>query len=248
MVPDFERRQVAVFLDVDGTLIDIASRPDQVIVPPSLVDALRRLDGALDGALALVSGRTIADIDHLFRPLQLRASGVHGAEVRFHPDDRVVMAPGVALPEDIVAATRQLAAAFEGTLIEDKRFSVAVHYRQNPGAGLPLRRSLDDLVAAHPDDGLRILPGHMVFEIKRATFDKGTAIGRLMEQAPFVGRKPIFLGDDITDRPGFETVMRKGGFAFSVGQSMPGLTGFFADPAAVRDWLAGWAISETSHV
>ena len=248
MIPGFSGSRLAYFFDVDGTLIDIAARPDDVVVPPSLLAALARLAAANDGAVALVSGRTIEDIDGLFRPLKLRASGVHGAEVRFEPDASVVLLADNLLPPSVIDAVRSAASAVPGTLVEDKRFSVALHYRQNPDAGFGLREALNAIAAAHPADGLRILPGHMVFEIKRATFDKGMAIGRFMKRAPFAGRVPVFLGDDVTDRPGFEEVLRAGGFALSVGQPFSGLSGSFSDPAAVRRWLSELAASETSQV
>ena len=132
--------------------------------------------------------------------------------------------------------------------MEDKRFSVALHYRQVPKAGTLLRKSLDQLVTSSELEDLTILPGHMVFEIKRASFNKGDAIRRFMKREPFAGRVPVFLGDDVTDKPGFEAVLEMGGHAISVGQTYAGMSGSFPDPNAVRQWIAQLAQSETSHV
>jgi trehalose 6-phosphate phosphatase len=233
------KRHWAFFFDVDGTLIDIAPRPDAVVVPASLVNALRTLKHESGGAVALVSGRTIANLDELFQPLRLSASGVHGAEIRFGPDASVVVDPQAAVPPDLVGAIRQIAAAYPATLVENKTYSVAVHYRNNPSAGWPLKEGLERLLAPTADAGWRILPGHMVFEIKRASFDKGRAIRRFMDRPPFAGRRPVFFGDDVTDRPGFEAVLQLGGQAFSVGTDLPGSTGMLSDPSAVRDWVLG---------
>ena len=236
--------RLCLFLDVDGTLIDIAPRPEAVVVPPMLIEALDRVSHLLDGALALISGRTIANLDHLFRPLTLVASGVHGAEVRFEPGGRVSHVDDDVLPAELITAIRRAADLEAGTLVEDKRFSVAIHYRQVPEAGGRLQSALEELVAAAHDPKLRILPGHMVFEVKRATFDKGLAVGRFMARAPFAGRVPVFFGDDVTDWPGFAAALEHGGQAFSVGRALPGTSGSFPDPASVRSWLAGFAVEK----
>lgn len=238
---------LCLFLDVDGTLIDIAPRPEAVVVPSQLVRALDGVSRALGGAVALVSGRTIANLDDLFAPLRLSASGVHGAEVRFEPGGPVAQDHDAVLDQALVDLIAAAARDIEGTLVENKRFSVAVHYRQAPQFGASLRARLEQIVAAADDPQLRILPGHMVFEIKRATFDKGLAVGRFMARAPFAGRTPVFLGDDVTDRPGFAAVLERGGRAYSVGPALPGTTGSFSEPAAVRSWLAGFA-AETGQV
>lgn len=246
MSPTLHDGRVCLFLDVDGTLIDIAPRPESVVVPPSLVTALERVSEILDGAVALISGRTIGNLDMLFRPLRLSASGVHGAEVRFEPEGPVTHAGDAVLAPELVEAIRQTAEREGGAPVEDKRFSVAVHYRQSPETGPRLKVALEELVAAARDPSLKILPGHMVFEVKRATHDKGSAVGRFMAHPPFTGRTPWFFGDDITDMPGFAAVTARGGQAFSVGRTLPGTSGSFPDPAAVRSWLAGFP-AETIH-
>ncbi|MBV8566136.1 MAG: trehalose-phosphatase [Methylobacteriaceae bacterium] len=226
---------ICLFLDVDGTLLDIAARPGDVVVPPSLVEDLHTAERRLGGALALVSGRSIEDLDTLFAPLRLRATGVHGAEIRFSPDEPILHDEAAALPEEIWRAVRRVAAGFPGVILENKRYSFGVHYRSAPHVAPALEGALRSAVAAPWD--LILLPGHCVFEVKRAAHDKGRAIGRFMEQGPFAGRRPIFAGDDTTDRPGFAAVRARGGLAYSVGQDLPCVTGSFAAPAAVRAWL-----------
>lgn len=226
-----------MFLDVDGTLLDIAERPDGVLVSASLREALQILERRLGGAVALVSGRAIADLDGLFAPLRLRASGVHGAEVRFEPAEEVRIAHQHLLPGALVAALRHLAAGHPGTLIEDKRFSVAVHYRVAPSAGPALRAGIEALLSTPDGEGCRLLPGHMVFEVKRAGFDKGSAVDAFLQKSPFKGRTPVFIGDDVTDLPGFARAEAAGGMAYSVTTPRPNVSGHFPDPAAVRLWL-----------
>lgn len=227
---------VALFLDVDGTLIDIASRPDAVVVPGELLQTLATLEAQLDGAIALVSGRPIAELDRLFHPLRLRASGVHGAETRIRSGVAVTASPSSRLPDGAASALAEVAAGFSGTLIEDKGFSVAVHYRANPAAGPRLHQALTELVARWGSD-LQILPGHMVFEVKRAAFDKGLAVAAFMSQPPSAGRRPVFIGDDVTDLPAFTKVLSLGGLAFSVTTPREGCSGHFTSPAQVRAWL-----------
>lgn len=234
-----------LFLDVDGTLIDIAPTPQSVVVPPELRAALPRAAERLRGALALVSGRSIADLDRLFPPGVPVASGVHGAE--FRTPDR----PGAVWShaEPIADRTREELAAilsrFPGTLAEDKAYSFAAHYRATPQSGPALREALEQFLTDRPHLGLQILPGHFVFEMKRPGIDKGAAVSTLMRRPPFAGRTPIFIGDDVTDRAGFAVVKATGGKAYSVGRPFPEVDGMFAEPAAVRAWLARFADEET---
>lgn len=235
-----------LFLDVDGSLIDIAPRPDAVVVPTKLVADLERACEALGGAVALVSGRAIQQLDALFRPLRLRASGVHGAEMRFSPGSPVDRRDEAAVPQPV---RRDLAAAlhdFPGTFVEDKRFSLAVHYRAVPEVAEALLAALRALVARHAAGGLTLLPGHAVFELKRSDFDKGAAVRRFLLDPPFQGRVPIFIGDDVTDRPGFAAAVAAGGSAYGVGRDIEGTTGTFDSPAAVRDWIGKLADREMS--
>ena len=241
MLPNFSGERDALFFDIDGTLIDMAPRPDDVVVSSELLQSLQAAERLCGGAIALVSGRTIANIDKLFTPLRLRASGVHGAEMRFEPDGATTIDPAHLLPPALVENVRAIADQHAGTLVEDKRFSVALHYRHAPQAAPALRTSLEAMILASGLPDVLLMPGHMVFEIKRAGFDKGQAIRRLTERSPFAGRRPVFFGDDVTDEPGFTEVLRQGGDAISVGRNFPAQTSSLPGPAAVREWLSSLA-------
>ncbi len=241
-LPMVDRQIAAVFLDVDGTLLDLASSPDTVFVPDGLVGVLSRATRRLSGALALVSGRTIDDMDLLFAPLRLRASGVHGAQIRIHPTQPIQIAPAASeLPLSFRTALNVALSRFPGILIENKGFSVAIHYRLNPEIAANLRGALRDLIAAEPWRGLEIEDAHFAFELKPPSFDKGKAIAHFLACAPFRGRTPIFIGDDTTDESGFAAVAARGGRAYSVGRLRTGALGFFETPQTVRDWLAAFA-------
>ncbi len=231
--------RTALFLDVDGTLLDLAAAPTAVVVPRGLVECIASIERALGGALALVSGRTIADLDQLFQPLHLRASGVHGAEIRYDPLTPVIVVEAAgALPARLWRSVNESLADFPGAFAEDKRFSFAVHYRAAPNCGAALREVLEQLVATEGNDEVEIIDANLAFEIKGRGFDKGSAINRFLARAPFAGRVPIFIGDDGTDEAGFAAVVRRHGAAYSVGQVRPGVGGVFSEPSMVRDWLA----------
>jgi trehalose 6-phosphate phosphatase len=236
-----QRENLCLFLDIDGTLLEFASRPEDVRVPASLVETLVKLQSVLKGAFAFVTGRRIAEVDKLFAPLRTAASGVHGAELRAAPQSKITFDRSDLLPEQLHQRLLELSEQFPGTFVEDKTFALAVHYRKVPDAMPSLRKRIELIVAQQADASLTILSGHSVIEIKRKAYEKGMAIDLLMLQAPFDGRTPIFIGDDATDLPGFAAVLRSGGFAFSVGQKFTGLTGDFAAPQNVRDWLAEFA-------
>jgi trehalose 6-phosphate phosphatase len=231
------RNSVALFLDVDGTLLDFAARPEAVEVPSSLVSDLGRARNALGGAVAFVSGRTIRDLDHLFEPLCLAAAGVHGAEFRLQPDAPIVSISRDRLPEQLWRDLTATLAGFPGILVEHKTFAFAVHYRAAPQFAGALATALEAVVMEAGDPSLSILHGHCVIEIKRRAHGKGAAIDLLMRQSEFAARKPIFIGDDATDLPGFAAALRHRGFAYSVGNSIAGLSGTFENPQDVRVWL-----------
>ena len=259
---ELDREHTALFLDVDGTLLDLAPRPGAVAVPASLIESLARVEAALGGALALVSGRSIDQLDLLFAPLSLSASGVHGAQMRFAPNEpwsRPILASreGQAplrretgprngdaeegLPRSLWMALMEVLFDFPGTFAENKRHSFAVHYRTMPILKRRLRERLIELIARRADLDLELLHGHSVFEIKSRVFDKGKAIARFLTHEPFRGRSPIFIGDDTTDEAGFATVVAHGGQAFSVGTQRAGASFVFPTPASVRRWLAACA-------
>ena len=243
MLPNPPAGAFSLFLDVDGTLIDIAPHPDGVVVPPSLIHDLASAEQHFGGALALVSGRTIENLDHLFRPLRLRASGVHGAEFRFEPNDAIEPMGPILPPETWQQLLRRLA-AFPGTLAENKAFSFAVHYRMKPEARPELEAMLDAFIVERPELGLLLMPGHFVFEMKPPAINKGAAILRFLDHDKFRGRRPIFIGDDVTDQAGFDMVLAHDGLAYSVGFPAPTVSGNFATPATVRDWLSSITRSE----
>lgn len=235
--------EISLFLDVDGTLIDIAPRPQDVVVPAALIGDLVAVAQRLDGALVLNSGRSIAQIDRLFRPLRFCAAGVHGAELRFSSDGEVQQEPAAALPSAFRASLDALSRRFPGALVEDKGASVALHYRFCAERRAELLATIEAQLAQQEDDSLMILPGHFVFEVKRKGYDKGTAVSALMEAKSFSGRVPVAIGDDVTDEAAFQVALARGGYAFSVGQEVAGLSGYFETPADVRRWLAQIAVS-----
>ncbi|MFC3267329.1 trehalose-phosphatase, partial [Camelimonas abortus] len=233
----FDGESEALFLDIDGTLLDIAARPGDVSVPATLKDSLRALARRAGGALALVSGRAIRDIDRLFGDLKPRAAGCHGGELRLLPGGDIFMAAAGRLPETIMRHVTRLGATHRGLLIEDKGLCVAVHYRGAPTLGPALRHELESLIARSGETGLTILPGRLVYEIKRADTDKGAAVEAFMRQPPFAGRRPLFIGDDITDIAGFRAAIRHGGRAWAVGRDLGPARRRFGDAAEVRAWL-----------
>jgi trehalose 6-phosphate phosphatase len=234
--------KVALFLDVDGTILDIAETPRAVVVPTGLREGLRWAERQLGGALALVSGRTIADVDRLFEPLRLRAAGVHGAEFRFQPDKSInALAAAARLPSSLAPAVEHAVSPYHGLIVENKGFAIAVHYRLNPEAAGWLRRTLQNLLQAMSLAYVQVLEAHYAYELKPADFDKGKAIALFLKEEPFRGRRPIFVGDDITDEAGFAEVTARGGLAYSVGRQAPGVAGVFSSPGSVRAWLTVFA-------
>ncbi len=223
-----------LFLDVDGTLLDIAPTPDRVRVDPALVDLLRELDRAFDGALALISGRPIVEVDDLFEPLFLSVAGVHGCERRdatghwYRPSFA-----GTEL-EPIRKDLQDFLSQFQGTMLEDKGCALAVHFRQAPYLEEKLRLRLCAHLSGTRD--YELLEGDHVIEIKPAAHNNASAIEAFMEEAPFAGRTPVFIGDDRTDLEGFAAVRRFNGQAISVGNRVAAER-HLASPTAVREWL-----------
>jgi trehalose 6-phosphate phosphatase len=233
---------LALFLDVDGTLLDLAGRPGDVTTPAGLLDSLGKAERKLGGAVALISGRTIRELDHLFAPSRFRAAGVHGAEIRSDPDGEIRRLPGAReLPQTLWIALEDLLREFPGTFAENKGFSYAVHYRLAPaGAEARLRHAVLRLIETEADAPVEVLNAHCAIELKAPGADKGRAIASFLVTPPFIDRTPIFVGDDTTDEAGFAVVSERGGSAYSVGARRPGTVGAFAGPQDVRDWLAGF--------
>lgn len=225
-------RQVALLFDVDGTLIDIGPAPFEVDVPETLKRSLDRLMELTDGAVALVSGRPIRDLDRLFTPLALPAVGGHGAEMRLREGEPAAHVSDLpkALRERLIAAVDPAT----GVEYEDKGYSVALHYRRAPDHEARLHEHVAESRAAFPGEDTEVLPGKMMIEVKRPGIDKGFGIRELMRHNPFVGRMPVFIGDDVTDEAAFAAMPALGGLSFSVSRHFDGLSGVFSSPSEVR--------------
>lgn len=229
----------ALFLDVDGCLLDFADRPDAVAVPRALRDALSALSHRLDGALALVSGRSLSVLDTLFAPLRLPAAGLHGLERRA-VDGRLVDAPPPApLLAKVRTDARRIAARHPGALVEDKGAALAMHWRaaEDPAAAGEALAAFAQ--AALPWlHGYRLQPGDHVVELRPASADKGDAIAAFLDEPPFAGRTPVFAGDDLTDEHGFGVVNARGGLSVLVGARKGSGARFgLRDPSDLRAWL-----------
>ena len=230
-------RRCAILLDIDGTILDFAPSPRQVSVPAGLRPTLTRLTNLTDGALALVSGRSIDDIDLIFAPLRLAAIGVHGAQMRTS-GNAAVQSRATPLSEELKRALAKVVELGPGILVEDKGYSVALHYRQSPASEPDVLSAIRTICAAAPADTVEILPGKFVVDIKPAAINKGDAVDELMQLPPFAGRHPIFIGDDLTDLSVFDIVPKFGGRAYSVGGITADVDGHFETPEIVRSWLA----------
>jgi trehalose 6-phosphate phosphatase len=231
--------QIALLLDVDGTIVDIGPSPTEVHVDAGLLETLKQLFDLAGGALALVSGRPVADLDRLFAPLRLPAVGGHGAEMRLRNEEVFFWAK--PLPQNLRRRLAESAGIGPGVVVEDKDYSLALHYRKSPKLAKSLRQHVDASRAAFPGEPTELLQGKAMFEVKRPGVNKGESIRRLMEHPPFAGRMPIFIGDDVTDDSVFNILPEIGGMGFSVNRHFPGLTGIFKNPAQVRHALRALA-------
>jgi trehalose 6-phosphate phosphatase len=237
LIPQLDR--CALLLDIDGTLLDMAPTPREVWVPPELEQTLTNLLVRTSGALALVSGRSINDIDLIFAPMRLPAVGGHGAEMRLSGDGEAVATHAPPLDPDLKSRLAAIARISPGILLEDKGYSLALHYRLAPHTEKAIYESVAAIRAEHPEAPLEVLPGKSVCEIKHAGFTKATGVVELMKHAPFHGRRPVFIGDDVTDETVFAIMPDLDGVAFSVGRDSELTAGRFDEPRDVRDWLAG---------
>lgn len=224
--------RMALFLDVDGTLIDFAERPEAVRVPADLAGALAAARDRVGAALALLSGRTIAELDAIATPLRLPASGVHGAELR-EADGGPVRRVAPVLPQPTRSALAAAVADVAGILVEDKAVSLAVHFRAVPAA----RELLAARLAAAVPPGFLLTEGDQVFELRPAAFDKGRALRGFMARPPFAGRVPVFVSDHPIDAAGFRAAAELGGLGISVGARLPEAAHALPHPGAVRAWL-----------
>lgn len=228
--------RTALLLDVDGTLLDIAATPAAVVVPPTLRSVLADLIERADGAVALVSGRTVETIDKLLAPLVMPAIGGHGAEMRIADGAAIFQRPFL-LNDALREKLHRLAETDPGILVEDKSHSVALHYRLAPDREAFLKKSVNEIVAGAPDGDVEFLMGKSVIDVKSKLFSKGSAVKELMACEPFAGRTPLFIGDDTTDESVFAVLPDLDGTGYSVGRSIAGTQGTFATPQDVREWL-----------
>ncbi len=238
-IPAPKLSSLALFLDVDGTLLEIAATPRSVRVDPSLNELLRALLLGTGGALALVSGRSIAEMDALFLPLTLSAAGLHGFERRSASGSydcrRLPAAPALEKARDRML---QLANQHAGLLVEDKRFALALHYRRAPQLESVVAGAMTEIAASvRPEFELQM--GKMVAELRPAGSTKGAAVAEFMGEHPFRGRYPIYIGDDLTDESAFEWINGAGGLSIAV--NVGGATAAkerLPNVSAVRAWLA----------
>ena len=225
----------AFLLDVDGTILDIAETPEGVIVPQSLKRILARLQEQTAGAMALVSGRRVGDLDGLFAPLRFAAIGCHGAEWRRTAVGELAVRAS-PLSSRIGDSLRAAVADMPALRIEEKRYTIAFHYRRAPELGSELEARLRRAVGPFPE--MCLLRGKFVLEVKPCRFDKGEAVGALMRLPPFASRRPVFLGDDTTDEDAFAEVRALGGLGISVGRALPDAAFMLPSPTTARQWLA----------
>lgn len=231
-------RNWALFLDVDGTLVEIAETPAAVHIEPDVLTILRRLAGAFENAVALVSGRSIEAIDRLFAPLCLPVAGLHGLEIRNAKGHIHRVAGESNRLEEIRETLKRYADESLGVFLEDKGATLALHYRQAPERAKAAKMLVSDLLSKE-DGGYHFLEGKMVLEVKPTNVHKGQAVKYLLTEPPFAGRLPVYIGDDITDEDGFAMVNRLGGHSIRVGTEGPtAATWRIASVPALLGWLA----------
>ena len=230
--------ETAILLDIDGTLLDLMPTPREVWVPPGLSKTLNRLVRRTNGALALVSGRSLNDIDLIFAPDLFPAVGGHGAEMRIEPDSEAVAAHAPPMDKELKRRLAAIAKLSPGILLEDKGYSLALHYRLAPHAEKAIYAAVSLIRADLPNAPIEVLPGKCVCEIKHSGFTKASGVRELMMREPFKGRRPFFIGDDVTDETVFAIMPDLDDLAFSVGRRAKGVAGHFDAPSDVREFLA----------
>jgi trehalose 6-phosphate phosphatase len=229
-LPPIER--TALLLDLDGTLLDMAPAPDKAVVPPGLCATLQALRSLLGDALAVITGRPVEAIDALLGDAPFAVAGEHGGAIRHAPGQALERPALPALPEAWIVEAEHMAASHPGAFVERKAFGFALHYRAAPSAGPVLRDALAALLAGSAD--FELLQAHLLWEVRPRGVHKGGAVNGLMARAPFVGRLPVFVGDDVTDEDGIAAARALGGVGLRVPES-------FGDPAGVRAWLQATA-------
>lgn len=210
----------ALFLDVDGTLLELADSPDGVVVSEATRRLLRALDERLEGAVALISGRSLDSLDALFAPLRMPAAGVHGLQRRDRNGQRSQREMPQRWHDVLAPQLLRYAESHPGLELEDKGHALALHYRRAPDMQASAEALADDLIAAITEP-TRLLRGKKVLEFMPMGSDKGQAIHEFMSEAPYQGRLPVFIGDDVTDEAGFSAVNAMHGYSIRVGDSAP---------------------------
>ena len=228
----------AVFLDIDGTLLDLAPAPDAVHVDPALASLLPKVRRALGGALALITGRSITDADRLFPGLRMAVAGQHGCERRDARGTLHLHAPATATLERLRKLFTEFARTHDGLMLEDKGSTLALHYRKAPQLAGHVHKTLRDTVEASGTKAYRLQAGKRLLELRPDNRDKGKAIRDFMTERPFKGRCPVFIGDDRTDEHGFALINTIGGWSVKVGPGSTCARYRLPDVAAVRAWLA----------
>jgi trehalose 6-phosphate phosphatase len=237
LLPPLEK--CAFLLDIDGTLLDLAPTPREVWVPDGLAATLTGLHSRTGGALALVSGRSLNDIDLIFAPLIFPGVGGHGAEMRVSAENQSVASHAPPMDKTLKGRFAAIAKLSPGILLEDKGYSLALHYRLSPQSEQAIYDAVSAIQADLPTAPIEVLPGKFVCEIKPSGFTKATGVIELLNHEPFQGRRPIFMGDDVTDESVFAIMPDLKGLAFSVSRKAQGVNGCFENPESVRQWLAG---------
>jgi trehalose 6-phosphate phosphatase len=231
---------LAVFTDFDGTLVEIAETPDAVEVSPGLTDQLDRAVRDLDHAFAVITGREIADIDRFLSPLHLPVAGAHGAQRRRADGTLLEIDNEIsAIADEIATDLQPLLQANPDLLLESKDGAVALHFRQAPDLEQSCQVAMREAVAIHPD--FTLVEGKMVIEARPVAFDKGSALRAFMQEEPFIGRTPIFIGDDTTDEDAFRVAQELGGIGIKLGSGETVARMRIADVASVHALLQGLA-------
>lgn len=236
MIPPKLSADAALFLDFDGCLVEIAPRPDAITVPPELPPLLARLFDRLNGAVALVSGRDVADLRRYLPDFPGPVAGSHGAELAFPGEASNPPADAQLDLDALHRAARDLAAAHDGLLAELKPHGVGLHYRARPDLAEWVAEAMTRLARDHPT--LTLQPAKMALELRPAAAGKDRVLARLMERAPFQGRTPVFAGDDVTDEAAIVEAQARGGFGVKIGEGDSQARFRLPDPAAVARWLA----------
>jgi trehalose 6-phosphate phosphatase len=231
-------RETAILLDIDGTLLELMPTPREVWVPPGLSETLTLLTERTSGALAMVSGRSLNDIDLIFAPDLFRAVAGHGAEMRLSVGNEADAVHAPPMDKELKRRLAAVAKLSPGILLEDKGYSLALHYRLAPQAEKAIYEAVSLIRADLPNAPIEVLPGKFVCEIKHSGFTKATGVRELMKHEPFRGRRPIFIGDDVTDETVFAIMPDMNGLSFSVGRRAVGVDGHFDAPSDVRAFLA----------